>query len=75
MYSLTKEQKLANLIETYQLKLQKKQNLEKELQKLERKIQKIQSFSQISQNFDHRSEQITQNPESRASQSLTRMKL
>lgn len=43
MYSLTKEQKLANLRETFQSKLKKYQNLEKELRALSAKIQKLES--------------------------------
>lgn len=41
MYRLTKEQKLANLQETFDLKYQKYKNLEKELKDLQAKIKKL----------------------------------
>lgn len=46
MYSLTREQKLANLKETFQQKLGKYQRLEKELRDLQSKIQKLEAKGQ-----------------------------
>lgn len=74
MYQLTREQKLANLKETYQAKYQKYKNLESELRNLQVRIQKLQTES-TTQNPGPGPKNPTQTPVPQASYRAEPLKL
>lgn len=75
MHSLTRQQKLENLRETFQVKLKKYQNLEKELRALQAKIKKLESKTTSSEAQPTRPQETSQVQRTNSSGPVSRMTL